>query len=133
MKTIRFSHLLAGIILVLTLFSSLDAQPMSEKQMFEKGKELSYEGQVQKARSLIEEMESETEPKSQDDGSTGLILSMIWGAFGAGYFIFGKKQSRAVFLLCGIGLCVFPYFIPSAFVSFVVGLILCLLPFKIRF
>lgn len=66
----------------------------------------------------------------QDDGFNTLFLSMLWGAFGTGFFIYGKKQSRFMFAICGILLCTLPIFIESTMVVLVAGLILIVLPFK---
>lgn len=132
----------AGWLLIFTLFLAFfnnfvvfaKKKKDSEKELFKKSHELSYEGQVEKARSLLEGPEGDEEKKQakkEDDGFSSLFLSMIWGAVGTGFFIFGKKQSRAVFLLCGILLCVFPFFVPDALASTIIGLILCVAPFKI--
>lgn len=67
----------------------------------------------------------------QDDGFNTLFLSMLWGAFGTGFFIYGKKQSRFMFAICGIVLCVFPFFVESALYSLIIGVIFIVLPFKI--
>ncbi|NLI76157.1 MAG: hypothetical protein GX442_06900 [Candidatus Riflebacteria bacterium] len=64
---------------------------------------------------------------------TSLMLSLIWGAVGGGYFIYGKKQGRAVFLLCGIGLCTFPMFVSGNMLSLGLGIAMCVAPFKIDF
>ena len=44
------------------------------------------------------------------DTST-LLVWVIAGAFGMGYFVYGKKQARAVPLIAGILLMIIPYFI----------------------
>ena len=53
----------------------------------------------------------ETNPVNFDAGS--LIVGLLAGAVGVGYFMFGKKQQRTVFLIAGVALCVVPYVIDS--------------------
>ena len=43
--------------------------------------------------------------------TASLYLSFLFGAFGMGYFVYGKKQANWVAMGCGFGLCVFPYFV----------------------
>ncbi|HZF09912.1 MAG TPA: hypothetical protein VFE33_14070 [Thermoanaerobaculia bacterium] len=62
---------------------------------------------------------------------TALVLSVIFGAFGSGYFVYGKKQGHLSALLCGIALCVFPWFVSSTFMIVVVGVLLMVAPFLI--
>ena len=59
---------------------------------------------------------------------TGLIFSSI----GMGYIIYGRKQANMIAFLAGVGLCVFPYFISSVWMSIALGVGLMLLPFMIR-
>ena len=61
-----------------------------------------------------------------------LLLSVLWGAIGLGYFVYGKKQQRFVPLLSGIALMAFPYFVESWIASVGIGLVLTALPFAIR-
>lgn len=51
-----------------------------------------------------------------DLSSGGLFLSLLIGAVGAGFFIYGKKQSRAPQLILGILLSIYPYFVPNLWV-----------------
>lgn len=104
-----------------------------DKELFSKGHELSYEGQIEHAESLMGK-EKEIAPPADDSlDSNTIFLSMIWGAIGTGYFIFGKKQSRFTFLVCGIALCVFPIFVGNFILSLILGLVSCIAPFKIEF
>jgi len=61
-----------------------------------------------------------------------LIISIIFGSIGTGYFIYGKKQQRLIPLITGIGLCVFPYLIPHIYAMILVGIILTAIPWLIR-
>ena len=58
-----------------------------------------------------------------------LVLSTIFGAFGVGYFMYGKKQGHLTSILCGFALVVFPWFVDSVFWTVIVGVVLMALPF----
>ncbi|MGM0600919.1 MAG: hypothetical protein ACQETH_14005 [Candidatus Rifleibacteriota bacterium] len=108
---------------------------LDEEDLFAEGEKLSYEGQLKNAEELMDDSQSSGKESESNDSSSmnTLLLSMIWGSIGVGFFIYGKKQSRAVFLLCGILLCVVPYFISSALASLIIGIVLFILPFQIKF
>jgi hypothetical protein len=59
---------------------------------------------------------------------TSLMLSMLFGAVGVGYFMYGKKRQNAITMLSGVALCVFPYFVSNAVASLLIGLVLTVLP-----
>jgi len=67
------------------------------------------------------------------DHSANLIWSVVFGAFGAGYFVYGKKQGHLSALLCGIALCVYPWFVEGTFMLVAVGVLLLVAPFLIGF
>lgn len=64
--------------------------------------------------------------------TTQLLFSVLWGAIGMGYFVYGKRQQSMVPLFCGLGLMIFPYFVEGWVVQLVVGVVLSALPFVIR-
>jgi hypothetical protein len=65
---------------------------------------------------------------------TTLIFSgLIFGSIGMGYIVYGRKQANIMALLAGVGLCVFPYFINSVWISIAIGVGFVLLPFLVRF
>ena len=66
------------------------------------------------------------------DMGTILMLSILFGSIGAGYFLYGKKQRQVVPLLRGIALCVYPYFLSNGSAIAAVGLILTAVPWFIR-
>ena len=66
------------------------------------------------------------------DSSAALMWSVVFGAFGMGYFVYGKKQKRFVALLAGIALIVYPYFVANLYLLIAIGLGLMALPFLIR-
>ncbi len=63
------------------------------------------------------------------DGSAQLFLGMLFGCFGMGYFIYGKKRGQFAPLLSGIGLMVFPYFVSNGYAIAVIGVALMLIPY----
>ena len=66
------------------------------------------------------------------DIGTILMLSILFGSIGAGYFLYGKKQQQCVPLLTGIALCVYPSFLSNGSAIAVVGLILTAIPWFLR-
>lgn len=121
------------VFFFLMLFQAhVSAKGPNEKQLQEKAAELGLMGQLDKANGIVGEKTNFATDKSGGgwDG-TSLFLGMIWGAFGTGYFVYGKKTARAMFLFCGIGLCIFPMFVSDNIVSLVLGLVMTILPFKI--
>jgi len=61
-----------------------------------------------------------------------LFWGLVFGSFGMGYFLFGKRQERVVPMLCGLALMAFPYFVSSTLVLVLVGLALIALPWFYR-
>ena len=57
------------------------------------------------------------------------IWSIVFGIIGWGYFSFGRKQDKTMFLLFGIALMLFPYFIDGLTTTIMVGIGLGILPF----
>lgn len=64
---------------------------------------------------------------------TNLLLSVIFGAFGLGYFVYGRKQQAIVPLACGTALMVIPFLIVKAILLASVGVVLIVLPYFLRF
>ena len=60
------------------------------------------------------------------------FLSMVFGAIGTGYFIYGKKQQNVPFLVAGVGLMVYPYFFSSILAMVLIGLVIAAIPFAIE-
>ena len=61
-----------------------------------------------------------------------LLWGILFGAIGLGMVIYGKQQRAAAPLLCGIGLMVYPYFVPNVVAVVAIGIVLMLLPFFFR-
>jgi len=60
-----------------------------------------------------------------DTSPAALYLSLLIGAVGAGLLIYGKKQRRWPQLAAGAILCVYPYFVPNAWVMIAIAVALC--------
>jgi len=60
-----------------------------------------------------------------------LIVGVIAGAIGMGYFIYGKRQTRIVPMVAGALLCVYPYFVDNLLWLSLIGLALVVAPFVI--
>jgi hypothetical protein len=127
------NKILLFVVIFALVSGALFAGKAQDAELFEKGEELSYEGQIKHAQKLLEDPTSE-EPVTSSDSSwdgTSLMLGMIWGAIGTGFFIYGKKQSKALFLICGIALFLVPYFVGNVLANTILGLVLTIVPFKI--
>ncbi len=61
-----------------------------------------------------------------------LLWGLLFSAIGMGFFIYGRKQTRAVPLVCGLVLMVYPYFVPSTIWLVVIGVMLCAVPYFVR-
>ena len=62
-----------------------------------------------------------------------LLVGMIAGAIGVGYFIYGKKQQKLVTMLSGVLLCVYPYFTDNVWLLIAIGAALMAAPFFIDY
>ena len=67
------------------------------------------------------------------DNPTLLMWSLLFGAFGMGYFAYGKKQRSPVPFVVGIALMVYPYFIANVYLLVLIGAVLLVLPYFVRF
>jgi predicted cobalt transporter CbtA len=59
-----------------------------------------------------------------------LIVGVIAGAIGMGYFIYGR-QTKIVPMVAGVLLCIYPYFVDSLLWLSLVGVVLVVAPFAI--
>lgn len=60
------------------------------------------------------------------------IIGLIVGIIGFSYFVYGKKSIDVSFMLSGIALMVYPYFVRNIVVSAILGIILLICPFVIK-
>lgn len=67
------------------------------------------------------------------DITTWLVIGVITGSVGMGYFVYGKKQQMFVPMIAGALLCIYPYFTSNLWVTILVGLALMAAPFVLRF
>lgn len=64
--------------------------------------------------------------------ATSLMLGMLFGSVGIGFWIYGKREQRLMPLLAGVALMVFPFFMPNNWSLCLVGVGLCALPFVVH-
>lgn len=64
--------------------------------------------------------------------TTQLLLGVLFGSIGFGYFLYGKKQKVIIPLICGLLLMIFPYFIDQTVLLICIGSALSILPYFIR-
>jgi hypothetical protein len=62
-----------------------------------------------------------------------LIVGVLAGAFGMAYFVYGRRQSKFVPVVCGMLLCVYPWFTENLYALCGIGLALIALPFFVDF
>ncbi|MEO8345827.1 MAG: amino acid transport protein [Betaproteobacteria bacterium] len=62
-----------------------------------------------------------------------LFVAIVAGAFGMAYFVYGKRQSKFVPVICGVLLCIFPYFTENLYAQGVIAAVLLAAPFIIDY
>jgi len=67
------------------------------------------------------------------ESESSLIWSVLFGAIGLGYCVYAKQQRKGMALLSGIGLMVFPYFVSNLWLMLMIGAVLVLAPWYLRF
>lgn len=61
-----------------------------------------------------------------------LIMGVIFGAIGLGFFVYGKKQKTIIPLFYGILLMILPYFISNIYILILSGIIIVAISYFIR-
>jgi predicted membrane protein len=61
-----------------------------------------------------------------------LLWGLLFGSFGLGFFVYGKKQRAVVPLVCGLALMIFPYFISNTILLVGIGVMLIVVPYFVR-
>ncbi len=56
------------------------------------------------------------------------MLGVLLGAIGVGYIVYGRRQMHGMALISGILLCIFPYFVPSIWLTLLIAAVLMALP-----
>ena len=64
--------------------------------------------------------------------TSSLLLGLVFSAIGAGFFMYGRKQTRPVPLVCGLALMVYPYFISNNALLVAIGVVLMAIPYFVR-
>ena len=64
---------------------------------------------------------------------TGIYIGIVAGAVGMGYLVYGRRQAKFAPAICGVLLCVYPYFFDSVIWLCVVGAGLAVAPFLLDF
>ena len=67
-----------------------------------------------------------------DVSSSGLLISVIFGAIGMGYMAYAKAQRDGRALIAGLALCIFPYFVTNTWLMILVGAVITVLPYLLR-
>lgn len=62
-----------------------------------------------------------------------LFAGLVAGVFGMAYFVYGKRQTKIAPMVCGVALCVYPYFVDSLVWLCVIGAVLLVVPFVTDF
>jgi hypothetical protein len=62
-----------------------------------------------------------------------LIVSIFTGAFGMAYFIYGRRQSKVMPVVCGLLLGIYPWFTENVYALIAIGAVLIALPFLVDF
>jgi hypothetical protein len=61
-----------------------------------------------------------------------LLWGLLFSSIGVGFFLYGKQQRTVVPLLCGLGLIVYPYFMPNVVTLVAIGIVLAAIPYFFR-
>jgi hypothetical protein len=61
---------------------------------------------------------------SELNSGLSFLVYVLFGAFGLGYFVYGKRQNKIVPLVCGICLMIYPYFVRNSILLVTIGCIL---------
>lgn len=62
-----------------------------------------------------------------------LFVSLVAGAIGAGYILYGMRQKKLVAVVAGVFLGIYPFFVDSGLWLGLIGAILLAAPFFIDF
>jgi hypothetical protein len=62
----------------------------------------------------------------------GIVAIIFFSIVGLGYFLYGKKSINYVYLICGIILMVFPYFISDTAYLIITGIVISVIPLIIK-
>jgi hypothetical protein len=57
---------------------------------------------------------------------------LLFGSFGLGFFVYGRKQKAVVPLVCGLVLMIFPFFVSNTVLLIAIGGMLIVVPYFVR-
>ena len=64
------------------------------------------------------------------------MANFLWGflfsAIGAGFFVYGRKQTAVVPLACGLALMAYPYFVDDVVMTVAIGVVLVAIPYFVE-
>jgi hypothetical protein len=60
------------------------------------------------------------------------MWGLLFGGLGLGYFVYGRKQRRAVPLIIGLALMAFPYVVTNPYALVGIGVVLMAVPYFVR-
>jgi hypothetical protein len=66
------------------------------------------------------------------DSAAMIMWSVLSGAIGMGYVVYGKRQKAIVPLCVGMALMVFPYFVANVTILVIAGFVLVGIPYFLR-
>ena len=58
-----------------------------------------------------------------------ILISILFGSIGAGMLLYGRKQIEPRYIVAGMLLMVYPYFIPGAIANLLIGVAITAAPF----
>jgi hypothetical protein len=61
-----------------------------------------------------------------------LLWGLLFSSVGVGFFLYGKRQRSVVPLVCGLALCIYPYFVANVIATVAVGIALVSIPYLFR-
>ena len=61
-----------------------------------------------------------------------LFLNLLISSVGMGYFIYGRKMVDIPFIVCGLILSVYPYFVGDLTLMIIIGVVILSVPFLLR-
>ena len=65
------------------------------------------------------------------DPTFRILATVLFGAIGMGYWVYGKKQQRLMPMVAGVGLFILPYVVSALLPTVTLGLALVILPFVV--
>lgn len=65
--------------------------------------------------------------------ASALLIGMVAGVFGVGYFMYGRRQAKFAPMISGVLLCVYPYFFDNPLWLSLAGIALLAVPFVVDY